>query len=154
MKVILAAAMTAILAACAMQSRNLTGTVRYEERGYGRFGPLRVADIPEVLRKDSWVSGTIDLATRELKLTVREPHPWGFPKGPVRIRHSSDLWRLRNAGNRIGYLNLFLIRWDKDGGNVRFVRKQLGENGELYPDHPDLLRHAHDGDLILGMRGF
>jgi len=119
---------------------------------YGRYGPLRVEDIPEVLLKHSCVSGTINLATRELHLTVREPYPWGFPKGPVRINHSSDLWRLR--GQKIGFLNLFLIRRDQHGKNPRFTRKQLGENGELYPNHPDLLKHARDGYLILGMRGF
>jgi len=139
------------MASCATQPRNITGTVRYEERGYGQFCPLRVEDIPEVLQKDSSVSGTIDLATRELRLTVREPNPWGFPKDPVQINHSSDLWRLR--GQKIGFLNLFLIRRDQHGKNPRFIRKQLGENGELYPDHPDLLKHARDGDLILGMLG-
>lgn len=152
MKTFLTASLMTILAACATPPQKITGTVRYEERGYSRFGPLRVEDIPKVLLKDSWVSGTIDLATRELHLPLREPKPWGFPKGPVRINHSSDLWRLR--GQKIGYLNLFLIRRDQHGKNPRFIRKQLGENGELYPDHPDLLKHARDGDLILGMRGF
>lgn len=155
LKVIMAATLTAILASCSTPPQNITGSVRYEERSYGGIGgPLHIKDIPVALQKHSWVSGTINLTTRELHLTVREPPPWGFPKGPVRINHSSDLWRLRNAGNRIGYLNLFLVRRGQPGNNPRFIRKQLGENGELYPDHPDLLKLARDGDLILGMRGF
>jgi|GEM_PF-6452562 len=152
MKTILLAVLTAFLASCSTPQPNTTGGVRYEERTYGPHGPLHIEDIPAVLRKDSRASGTIDLATRELRLTSGEPHPWGLPQNQVRIGHSSDLWRLREA--RIGYLNLFLIRRDRHGNNPRFIRKQLGENGELYPDHPDLLQHARDGDLILGMRGF
>lgn len=143
-----------ILASCSTPSERISGHVRYEERNYGGYGPLRVMDIPSVLREQAILSGSIDLATRELHQKVREPQPWGLPNGPVRIHHSSDLWRLRNGGNRIGYLNLFLIRGDTTGGTARFIRKQLGENGELHPDHPDLLKHARDGDLILGMRGF
>lgn len=144
--------LAAILVSCSTSPERLSGSVRYEERTYGPYGPLRIEDIPKVLRKETVISGSIDLATRELHQKVSEPQPWGLPKSLVPIRHSSDLWRIRRT--KIGYLNLFLIRGDTTDGTARFVRKQLGENGELYPDHPDLLKHARDGDLILGMRGF
>lgn len=152
MKTMLLVILAAVLACCSTSPERISGSVSYEERTYGPHGPLRVEDIHKMLRKETIISGTIDLATRELHQKVSEPQPWGLPKGPVPIRHSSDLWRIRRT--KIGYLNLFLIRGDTTDGTARLVRKQLGENGELYPDHPDLLKYARDGDLILGMRGF
>ena len=126
------------------------GIVEYQERGYGRLGhPLRIENLCDVLKTHAKCTGTIDLASRALHLTVSEPPPWGLPNGQVRIGHSSDLWRLR--GKKIGYLNLFLIRRDAAGKRARIIRKQLGENGEMYPDHRDLLKFARPGDLILGM---
>lgn len=142
------------LASCAgIQPPAGKQTVAYEERSYGRnYGPLKIEAVPRVLQEKSWGSGALDLTTRELKLTVAEPLPWGFPKGPIHIGHAADLWRLRQK--RIGYLNLFLIRHDAGGTPARIVRLQLGENGDMHPNKPDLLRHARTGDLILGMRGF
>jgi hypothetical protein len=143
-----------IAASCCGPGTQTGGQVEYQERSYGQSvgGPFRLENLNRVLMGKPACTGTIDLTSRELHLTANEPHHWEFPVKRARIGHSSDLWRLR--GNKIGYLNLFLIRRDASGKAVRIVRKQLGENGEMYPDHPDILKLARPGDLILGMWGF
>lgn len=140
---------------CSGPSTSRIGTVEYQERSYGRSvgGPFRLKNLDRILMSKPLCSGTIDLTSRELHLTPNKPQPETLPKGQVIIRHSSDLWQLR-GGKAVGYLNLFLIRRDASGKAIRIVRKQLGENGEMYPDPRDILKLARSGDLILGMWGF
>ncbi len=143
-----------IAASCSGPGTQTGGQVEYQERNWGLVGaPTRLANLEKILKTHTICSGMIDLSSRELHLTVNEPQPWALPKGQVIIRHSSDLWRLR--GNKaIGYLNLYLIRLNASGKAVRIARKQMGEDGEMHPDHHDLLKNARPGDLILGMWGF
>ena len=131
------------------------GQVEYQERSYGRSvgGPFRLKNLDRVLMSKPLCSGMIDLTSRELHLTPNKPQPGTLPKGQVIIRHSSDLWRLR-GGKAVGSLNLFLIRRNASGRAIRIMRKQLGENGEMYSNQRDLLKYARPGDLILGMWGF
>lgn len=143
-----------IAASCSGPVTQNGGQVEYQERSYGKSigGPFRLKNLDRVLMSKPLCSGMIDLVSRELHLTVYETRRWEFPVNRTRISHSSDLWQLREK--RIGYLNLFLIRRDALGKAIRIVRKQLGENGEMYPDHRDILKLARSGDLVLGMWGF
>lgn len=144
-----------ISSSCSGPGTRAGGQVEYQERSYGRSvgGPFRLKNLDRILMSKPLCSGTIDLTSRELNLTPNQPQPETLPKGQVIIRHSSDLWQLR-GGKAVGYLNLFLIRRDASGKAIRIVRKQLGENGEMYSDHRDILKLARSGDLILGMWGF
>ncbi len=154
MKMALIVTLALSLAGCArMASSQAGGTIAYEERTYGRsHGPTRIQHLEGILHRKPVCCGVIDNQTRELSLSIHEPQPWGLPDEPLHITHASDLWRLRKR--RIGYLNLFLIRHDAHGKPARIIWRQLGENGDMRPSKPDLLKHARPGDLILGMRGF
>lgn len=154
-KLWLISALLFMTSSCSGPGTQTSGQVAYQERSYGLsvHGPFRLKNLDRVLMSKPLCSGMIDLTSRELNLTVTEPRPQGLPRGKVLIQHSSDLWMLR--GNKmIGYLNLFLIRRDASGKAVRIVRKQLGEDGDMYSNRHDLLKHARTGDLILGMWGF
>lgn len=143
------------LAGCSwMKHEPVIGAADYEERKYCDYDtPMTVTDVETILRQKVLHRGVIDLQKRELTLSVSEPQRWGgLPPGAVHLRHSADIWRLRKP--KIGYLDLYLVRRGADGVPERIAQRRMADDGDMWHDKPDLIKHARAGDLILGMRGF
>lgn len=155
LRILLAFTLAWNLAGCSwIKPEPVIGSAHYEERMYRDYDvPMKVENVETFLRQKVLHRGVIDLRKRELTLSVCEPQRWGgLPPGAVHLRHSADIWRLRKP--KIGYLDLYLIRRGPDGVPERIVQRRIADDGDMWHDKPDLIKHARHGDLILGMRGF